>query len=134
MIETIEVLEHGLTLVERDEKGYGDGLDDVWRCSCGLEFAIRDLAEAFDHGRETAPPPVTLVVVEGGIARTVEVRGKVDVVHVDWDNVDSGDMGAIVREIEEIERLPDDFADKATMLQDATQSLRHALLDQSVDP
>lgn len=46
--------EHVLTYQEdEDDKGYGDGLDDVYRCACGEAFqANGDIQAAFDHGIE----------------------------------------------------------------------------------
>lgn len=42
---------HNLTYIENDEQGYGDGLQDVYRCDCGEKFqANGDIAEAYEHG------------------------------------------------------------------------------------
>ncbi len=47
-------MKHELTYVEDDPKGYGDGLSDFYRCTCGETFqANGDIIEAFDHGQET---------------------------------------------------------------------------------
>ena len=45
--------QHELTYVELDDKGYGDGLDDVYVCACGERFqANGDIVDAFEHGIE----------------------------------------------------------------------------------
>ena len=45
-------MKHELTFREdEDPKGYEDGLDDVYDCTCGETFqANGDVSEAFDHG------------------------------------------------------------------------------------
>ena len=82
---------HELTYVETDD-GYGDGLDDAYRCTCGETFqANGDVEAAFRHGQETASPdgpPLALVHVDGGIAEewyTVEGTGKPQVHILDFD-------------------------------------------------
>lgn len=49
-------MKHELTYVEDDPQGYGDGLSDFYRCTCGVTFqANGDVLSAFEHGQETAP-------------------------------------------------------------------------------
>lgn len=45
-------VKHELEYVEPDDdKGYEDGLDDVYRCTCGETFqANGDVVDAFQHG------------------------------------------------------------------------------------
>ena len=44
-------MKHELTWVEDDPQGYGDGLSDFYRCTCGKTFqANGDVVEAFQHG------------------------------------------------------------------------------------
>lgn len=85
---------HELTYVEdADEGGYGDGLDDTYRCTCGETFqANGDIVAAFEHGQETAvaspEPPMALVHVDGGIAEewyVVPGTGKPEVHVLDFD-------------------------------------------------
>lgn len=81
-------IEHVLTFVEDDDdQGYQDGLEDVYRCTCGATFqANGDIVEAFEHGQETAVA-VTVVAVDGGVAYTATVLGKAETIHIDWDNL-----------------------------------------------
>lgn len=47
------MVKHELTYVEDDPQGYGDGLSDFYRCTCGMTFqANGDVQDAFDHGVE----------------------------------------------------------------------------------
>lgn len=109
-------MEHALTFREWDDpKGYGDGLDDVYDCTCGRTFqANGDIVDAFDHGRETAPKPRTPVVLaevsEGMMLTTTVIRGDVEIIDVDWSTfVLDADNDATVEEIDaildQIERL-----------------------------
>lgn len=43
---------HTLERVAIDPKGYGDGADDEWRCSCGAKFDVDDGEGIFAHGQE----------------------------------------------------------------------------------
>lgn len=46
-------MKHELEYVEDDPQGYGDGLSDFYRCTCGDTFqANGDIIEAFEHGLE----------------------------------------------------------------------------------
>lgn len=80
-------MKHVLTRVAHDEKGYGDGLDDIFVCTCGDEIDANDIEGAFEHGQETAGS-VVLNEVLGGLLTVTTLRGNgVEVINIDWDNL-----------------------------------------------
>jgi hypothetical protein len=43
---------HELTYFDDDPKGYGDGLDATYTCTCGVVFDVYgDIEAAFEHGK-----------------------------------------------------------------------------------
>ena len=61
--------------------------------------------------------PMVITWVEGGIGYTAVVRGDVEVLSWDWDVIVDGTKEEIEAAIAEADRLPDEWPDKAGILQ-----------------
>lgn len=124
MTTTTAAPAHAITREEHDSQGYGDGLDDLWRCTCGESFELNDGVDLFQHGQATAPRPLVWVAVEGGIASAGVAVGSADVVQWDWDNIaETTDPGEIEDAIAEAERLPESDPDRAGILANMRERL-----------
>lgn len=96
--------EHHIERVHNDPKGYGDGLSDFYRCSCGRTFSevqYGGAEEAFAHLEEAPVGGVVLVETNGSDPEvTTQLRGNaVEIVAIDWDEVERGDNRQYIRDI-----------------------------------
>jgi hypothetical protein len=88
-----------------------------------VEILARKTSEAAD-ARAALVRPLVIAWVEGGIGYTKVIRGDVEVLEWDWDNIEAAEDPAVIEEyIANAEALPDDYPEKDGIL----NSMRRAL-------
>lgn len=71
----------------------------------------------------SAEKPLVAIWVEDGIAYYKVIRGDVEVLQWDWDLVDEGEEEEIRGYVAQVEQLPDDYPEKAEILDEMRKAL-----------